>query len=402
MMPGPHNHNIKAFLTVSFLIAIIIVSVSCKRESFSPSQAESFIKFFGPQGNNEGFDVKVLDNGGYVMAGTTTTESGTNIILILTDKYGNESGSPKQFGGPHDDHAHSLIVLSDGGFAILGSTTLERNGVKNMYLIRTDSHGNELWTKTFGGNSNAVGYSLAETRDRGFILLGSMEHPGTKNRNIYMVKTFQDGMVDWTRTHGGFRDDVGLYIAEADYGFIYIGYTHNYAIYPQAESNIFIVKTNSNGIVTSAITYGSTGDDSGKSLILHPEGGYTVLGNTSNSSSVKNIYLSRIEENISIPLWTRSIGGSVNHVAACMKITPGGNYIITGTKELSVDNHVIFLLKTDTEGNEIFFETYGGSGLQRAEALDIAHDGGYVIFGSNQTGGNSMMTLIKTNSDGQL
>lgn len=396
------SHNIKAFLTVPFIISIIIASVSCRQESFSPTHSESFIKFFGQSGNNEGFDVKALDNGGYVMAGTTTTESGTNIILILTDKYGNETGSSKQFGGPHDDHAHSVIVLSDGGFAILGSTTRERNGVKNMFLIRTDSQGNELWAKSYGGNTNEIGYSLAETRDGGFILLGSTEHPGTNHKNIFMVKTFQDGMVDWTRTHGGFNDDVGFYIAETDYGFIYTGYTHNYAIYPQANSNIFIVKTNFNGIVTSAITYGSTGYDYGKSLILHPEGGYIVLGTTSNSSSVKNIYLSRIDENISIPLWAQSIGGSVNHVAACMKITPEGNYIITGTKELSEDNHVIFLLKTDTEGNEIFFETYGGSGLQRAEAVEIARDGGYIIFGSNKTGGNSMMTLIKTNSNGQL
>ena len=373
------------------------------RESFSPSQADSFIKFFGHYSYNAGAGVIALDNGGYVMAGTTAgDESGTNIILILTDKFGNEISS-SQFGGIYDDYAYSIKVLSDGGFAILGSTTVDEAGKTDMILIRTDSQGNELWIKNYGSDSNEVGYSLAETSDGGFILLGSTEME-TGVKNIIMVKTDSDGesggLGNWIKIHGGYaNDDVGLDIAETEYGYIFTGYTRNN---PQSNSDIFIVKTNSVGMVTFPHAYGSGENDYGKSIIPHPEGGYAVLGTISNSSSVKNVFLGRLEEDISKSMWTKSIGGSLNHVAACMKITPEGNYIITGTRELSEENNVIFLLKTDPMGNEIFFQTYGGSGRQRAESVDIAHDGGYIITGTNETGGTSMITLIKTDPEGKL
>ncbi len=59
-------------------------------------------------------------------------------------------------------------------------------------------------------------------------------------------------------------------------------------------------------------------------------------------------------------------------------------------------------MKTDQLGNQIFFRTFGGSGFQRAKAVDLASDGGYIITGSNESGGNSMLTLIKTDADGEL
>jgi hypothetical protein len=394
----------KAILTILFIVTISIFSGSCRRESFSPSQTGSFIKFFAHSTYNEGIGVRSTGNG-FVLAGTVTTESsGSNIILIRTDEYGNERGR-KQFGGMFDDRVNSIIVLSDGGFAILGSTTVQINEnsfITDMYLIRTDSQGNEIWAKSYGEKTNEIGYSLCETSDGGFILLGSTEVVQTGSVNIYMVKTNSEGDVMWERTHGGLFEDVGLNIIETDYGYIYTGYTRSYPWLNQAYSNIFIVKTNSLGRVTYPFTYGSSGDDLGKSIFAHEQGGYVVLGTTTNTSSVKNIYLSRIEENISVPLWTKTFGDDINHVAECMKVTPDGNYVITGTQELSDENHVIFLLKTDPEGNPIFFETYGGSGRQRGKAVDIASDGGYIITGSNESGGVTLITLIKTNADGKL
>ncbi|MFP4365995.1 MAG: hypothetical protein ACLFQA_02765 [Bacteroidales bacterium] len=409
-------YNIKSLPIGLFIISVLLLSNSCRKESFSPSQADSFIKFFGTYQNDKGADVRSLDEGGYVLAGTTTTEtSGTNIILIQTDKYGNETGTPKQFGGTFNDRAHSISVLSDGRFAILGSTTVELNDqtlVTDMYFIVTDSDGNEIWSKNYnyGDNeneldivSNEIGYSFSETSDGGFILIGSTENLETGKKNIYLVRTGPEGEVIWTRTHGGLDDDVGFNIAETDDGFIYTGYTRNFSQPDQSDADIFIVKTNSLGRVTFPYTYGSEGDDFGRALIPHNDGGYILLGTATNpSSNIKNIFLGHIGEDISQPIWTKSIGGSLNHNAACIKITPGGNYIITGTQELSPGNHVIFLTKTDSEGNQIFFETYGGGGLQKAEAVDITEDGGYIITGSNETGGISMITLIKTDENGKL
>ena len=145
------------------------------------------------------------------------------------------------------------------------------------------------------------------------------------------------------------------------------------------------------------------GDDYGKTIIPFPEGGYLILGTTTQpGSKVKNVFLARIEEDISNPVWIQKYGGQLNHVASCMRINDEGNIVITGTQEISEGNHVIFLLETDNNGNQLYLRTYGGQGHQRAEALDLTNDGGYVIIGSNELGGNSMITLIKTTIDGEL
>ncbi len=406
--------NIKALIFKLLIMSLLVATGSCREESFSPSETDSFIKFFGHHGIYEAVGVITLDGGGYLLAGNTLTDTtGSNIILIYTDKFGNETGSAKHFGGVYDDRANTIISLSDGGFAILGSTTVNGDGgslVTNMYLIRTDSNGDELWTKNYGELSgNETGYSLAETRDGGFVLLGSTEISQTGKKNIFMVKTDaegeSEGIGNWTRIHGGFDDDnVGYGIAETEYGYIYTGYTRRYSQSGPSDTDILIYKTNSRGHVFMPATYDNRGDDIGKLIIPHPEGGYLILGTTSNPlTNIQNIYLSHIEEDIlSNPAWTRSFGGSTSHVATCMKITPEGNYVITGTQVLTDQNQAVFLLKTDPEGNEIFFNTYGGSGRQRAQSVDLTPDGGYIIVGSSETGDASMITLIKTDANGEL
>jgi hypothetical protein len=401
------SQYLRSGLTGLCFAIIVALSGSCREETFSPSQADSFVKFFGTHQKDEGIDIKSLDDGGFILLGTTSTEnSGTDIILIITDKYGNAVRNSRQFGGPFDDRAGSIIKLSDGGMAILGSITVLTGNdamASNMYLIRTDGQGDTLWTRNYGDSSDQTGYHLAETSDGGFILIGSSENSETGEANILLVKTDLYGEIQWTRVHGGPGDDVGTYIAETDDGFIYTGYTRSYSQTGQSNANVFIVKTNHLGRVIFPFTYGNSGDDYGKSLIPMPDGGFLVLGTTTNQeNNRKNVFLARIGENISNPVWIETYGADIDHVASCFKITNDGNIIITGTQELSPRNHAIFLLKTDSNGNQLFLRTYGGSGRQNGKAVDIADDGGYVIAGSNELDGNSMITLIKTKPGGEL
>jgi hypothetical protein len=396
------SHKIMSTLQV-LLLAIILVSGACERETLRPSSAASFIKFFYHNGLDEGIGVRTID-GGYVMVGNTMTgTSGGDILLIRTDIYGNENGITKSFGGEGHKRANSFTVLSDGGFAILGSSTSPSDGTRKMHLIRTDAQGNEIWSRNYGRDSDEIGYSLTETSDGGIVILGTATDSNTGNSNIRILKTGPDGEIQWSRTHGGMDDDFGMNITQTNSGFIYIGGTRSYQQPGQSGLNIFIAKTNPSGIVTYPYTYGSAGDDMGQSIMPVPGGGYVMMGTTTDpSTGIKNILLGQIGEDISKSLWTKTYGGGINHSPACMKITPEGDYILTGTQELTDENHVIFLLKTDPEGNEIFLRTFGGSGRQRAESIDLAQDGGYIITGSNFTGEHRTITLIKTDSNGRL
>ncbi len=404
-----NNVIFRTRITCGFILTLFFFTLlvfSCNKESFGPGEDASFIKFFGGHLLDEGFDVKSLPDGGYLIAGTSEGEPGKKVILIRTDRSGNQLWSPRLYGSGIDSYGYSLQLLPDGGFAIAGSTTRENGeGVvySNMYLVVTDENGELQWEKEYGGESDEVAYNLQITDDGGFILIGSTSATANGPKNIRLVKTDQNGDTLWTRTHGGENDDVGKFIAETAKGFIYAGYTNSFSQHNQSNSNIFVAKTNSSGRIIYPYTYGASGNDSGKSLIPLDGGGYFILGSAVNpDNGKKNVFLSRVGEDISNVLWTKYYGGDVNHEPSGFRLTANGRLVIAGTKEISSSDHRIFLMETDRNGNQLLFRTYGGKGLQRANAIDLTDEGGYIITGSNRLGGNSMITLIKTLPRGEL
>lgn len=394
------------YINVLAAFLVLAVLASCNKESFGPGDDTSFVKFFGDHLVDEGYDVKAMPDGGYVIVGTSAGENGKNIILIRTDRSGNLLWEPKLYGGDLDDYGYSLQLLPDEGFAITGAITRENaegHIYTNMYLLVTDDTGEIIWEKEYGGDTDEVGYNLNLTDDGGFILIGSTSDNENSSSNIWLVKTDSQGDTLWTRTHGGVNDDAGNYITEIDNGYIYAGYTKSFSQHGQSNTNIFVAKTNSIGRIVFPFTYGADGDDHGISVMPVDGGGYLILGSAVNpSTGKKNVFLSRVGEDISNIYWTKYLGGEINHEPSCFKMTAGGRIAIAGTIELSSVDHRIFLMETDRNGNEIFFKTFGGSGKQRANAIDVTDEGGYIITGANYFGGNSMITLIKTRPGGKL
>jgi len=393
-----------------FVFCVLLFLFSCEKENYSPAQAESFLKFFGSYQKDAGYDVKSLSDGGYIITGSAmTADRGKEVILIRTDKFGNEVWE-KLYGDLFDDTGYSVEELPDGGFVILGSltdTTLNGKKYTNMFLLRVNSDGDVLWTKKYGGKSEEgkgeVGYDVKLTSDGGFILIGSTENYGLGGKDVWLVKTDAHGDTLWTRTHGGLNDDVGKSILETSYGYIFTGYTKSFSEPGQAGYNIFIVKTNNLGKEVFPFTYGGTGDDYGEALLALPEGGYLIAGSSYNTQTgAMNVSLIKVEEEITRVTWSKLFGGQVNHYGMSVKKITGNGYIAAGTQELSTSNHNMFLLKTDENGMEEYLKTFSGSGLQRAQALDIASDGGYVITGSNEYEENSMITLLKTKPDDNM
>jgi hypothetical protein len=93
-----------------------------------------------------------------------------NVYLIKTDGAGNEEWS-KTLGGDYPDIGYSVQNKDDGGFIIVGDTNSFGTSM-DVYLIKTDSAGNELWHKTLGDDNTQYGFSVKQTKDGGFIIVG--------------------------------------------------------------------------------------------------------------------------------------------------------------------------------------------------------------------------------------
>ena len=124
--------------------------------------------------------VQQTTDGGYVIAGGTVADMNINDMdyyLIKTDSVGDTLWT-KTYGGSGWDEARAIQQTSDGGYIIVGTT----------FLIKTDSEGNEEWI-----NENINGQSVQQTTDGGYIITGYTSSYGNGGRDVWLIKTDQYG-----------------------------------------------------------------------------------------------------------------------------------------------------------------------------------------------------------------
>ncbi len=145
-------------------------------------------KTFGDIYSDIGYAIRQTSDTGYLILGSYMSAIDTNrMVLIKTDKNGNLLWQKYPIRG-FGDKGFDLKVLSDGNVMITGNTfTPGKNS--EMLLTKVNSNGDTLWTKSFGGSSNELGYAIQQTTDNGFVIAGETEGFGFVNFDMYLVKT---------------------------------------------------------------------------------------------------------------------------------------------------------------------------------------------------------------------
>ena len=198
-----------------------------------------------------GNSVQQTSDGGYVLLGGTESFGhgrwGSNdVYLIKTDHSGNPLWT-RTYGGTGTDVGWSVCETSDGGYIIGGNTNSFGSGLQDVYLIKTDPLGNVLWAKTYGGSSDDLGRSVQQTSDGGYVIVGLTTSFGAGSQDAYFVKTNSIGDVLWERTYGGSSSDWSNSIQETpDGGYITVGWT---ASFGEGGYDVYLVKTNRNGLL---------------------------------------------------------------------------------------------------------------------------------------------------------
>ena len=147
--------------------------------------------FFGGTENEIGKDMKQVSDG-YVIVGTTSSEGsgGSDVFLIKISEQGVMQWS-KTFGGAANDEGEAISLTEDGGYIITGSTESEGEGGKDVFLIKTDAEGNQVWTQTFGGTRNDIGRIVLQTQDKGYLILSTIIFEN--NNMLALIKTNEGG-----------------------------------------------------------------------------------------------------------------------------------------------------------------------------------------------------------------
>jgi hypothetical protein len=323
------------------------------------------------------------------------------IAMLLFSSVQAQITFERWYGGISREVGHSLAQTSDGGYIIAGHTYSMGVGECDVYLLKTDSLGNETWSKTYGGSSYDWGYSVAQTSDGGYIISGATQSFGSGLIDVYLIKTDASGDTNWTRTYGGLHMDSGESVIQTfDDGYIIVGWTDSYSI---GLSDVYLIKTDSIGDTLWTKTYGDSLSEWASSVIQNSDGGYTIAGVTySFGAGLEDVYLLRTNSS-GDTAWSRTYGSSgYDWGLSVIRATDGG-YVIAGwTDSFGAGFYDVYLIKVDFGGDTVWTRTYGGSGYDEARSISKSFDEGYIVAGQTRSygAGSDDIYLIKLDANG--
>ena len=397
-------------LAFGFWSEVFAESFGCPRlySSHNPMSAISFAKTYGGTGIDIAYSVQQTSDGGYIVAGLTYSfgAGSTDIFLIKTDANGNVIWA-KTYGGTSYDWALSVQQTFDGGYIVAGYTSSFGADSGDVFLIKTDANGNIIWAKTFGGIDDDGAYSVQQTSDGGYIVAGYTGSFGMGYSDVFLIKTDANGNVIWAKTYGGTSYDWALSVQQTfDGGYIVAGATYSFGA---GYEDIFLIKIDANGNTIWAKTYGGTSGDVAYSIQQTSDGGYIVAGyafSFSFSGGSPPIFLLKADANGNI-IWAKIYGGMINenNWTYSVQQTSDGGYILAGyAKSFGMGSGDIFLIKTDANGNVIWAKTYGGTSYDWAFSVQQTSDGGYIAVGYTGSFGAGWddIILIKTDTNGNM
>lgn len=168
----------------------------------------------------------------------------------------------RTYGGSAPDAGYSVQQTSDGGFIIAGCTYSFGEGDDDIYLVRTDSLGDTLWTRVYGGTSDDAGFSVRQTSDDGFIIVGGTVSFGAGDVDVYLIRTDANGTPLWTKTFGGTDFDNGWSVKQTtDGGFILVGGTISFGAGDSGYADVYLIRTDSLGDSMWTKTFGGNNVD---------------------------------------------------------------------------------------------------------------------------------------------
>ncbi|MGD9139917.1 MAG: FlgD immunoglobulin-like domain containing protein [bacterium] len=282
-------------------------------------------------GDAVGYGVRQTPDGGFVTAGYTSSAlaDDKSVYLVKLNSLGGIVWE-KTYGhaGGRDEANDVRVLRGDSGFVVVGFATTPGPFRSDVYLLRTDSSGDTLFTGRYDYTINDRGYSICETTD-GYVIAGHVQ--SATEYDVLLLKTTSQLDTVWSRRYGGTSEyDIAysIKLTPRDFGFIVAGQTYSYGA---GGSDGWVLKTDLNGDT----------------------------------------------------LWTRTVGDSLHNEFFAVDTTYDGGYVVGGMYgSVPFEDRKFYAAKISPGGAIEWEETYGPP-RDECVCLDMiqTYDGGYIMGG---------------------
>lgn len=343
------------------------------------SVSEAWVDVYPYPNIDRAYAVAYTADGGCVAVGGRPVDANAEAAVVRIDKHGNEVWS-RTYGGTGSDQARAVQALSDGGFIVAGFTYSFGAGQSDYYLIRLDANGDTLWTRAYGGSSYDEAYSVVETPDGGFAIYGGSYSYGNGLNDGWLVRTDANGDTLWTRTYGTANYEWGFYVSNTSDGGFALAGTGG----PIGNFDMIFTKTNSAGAAAWTKTYGGGADDYCRYVEPLWNGDYMLAGNTySFADPDGDALLVRTYSN-GDSVWMRTYGGDDYDYAHGVKQMGDSLFLVVAeTVDWAANWTDAYLFTMDGTGLELTGATYGGTVDDFFQDISGSFEHGYVLAGES-------------------
>jgi hypothetical protein len=321
-------------------------------------------------------------------------------------------GWSNTYGGPRSDKAYGMIRTREGGYALVGSTNSYGSGLINAWLVKTDVDGVALWNQSFSGLGQGLAAALVQTSDNGYAITGytysfqqsstgqGSSNVGSGELSLWIVRTDYLGNLVWNQTYTQVGTSIGYSIIQtSDGGFAVVGTSNSLASSGKAA---WLLKVDGNGVFQWYTPFVNTHDEELFSVVQTSDGGYVLGGDTDslNTTSLTSLLMIKTDSS-GVQQWNQSYPFSSGVIMSNMVSTNDGGYLLTGTLETASGDRYL-MVKTDSAGNMQWNQTYGASGTNDLLSGIQTSDGGYAVIGVSNSSGAAFVKalLLKTDSGG--
>ncbi len=401
---GSHTVTVDAVqVTVHYTFNPTFEQSSYRWFNNSDAAGRTFVKTLGGSAADSGASVVETSDGGYTVAGSTSSygSGGSDLWLAKFSEAGIEEWT-KTLGGSSTDGANDLIATSDGGFVTTGGTSSYGGGGTDLWLTKFNSSGVEQWTKTLQDLGSDSAYGVIEASDGSFVTVGQTD-TGTGLGNLWISKFNSSGVEQWTKELSGSNFDGGISVVESsDGGFVITGTTESYGV---SQSELWIAKFNSSGVEQWTKTIGNTGGDDGYDIVATSDNGFVTTGATNSyGAGNQDVWLTKWNSS-GVEQWTVTLGGTSTEIGYGVVETADSGFAVTGyTQSNGGGGKDLWLAKFNSSGVEQWNTTFGSTGAEEGADLIEATDGSFIVTGytaSHGAGGNDLL-LAKFDSSGSI
>ncbi|MFX1254289.1 MAG: SBBP repeat-containing protein [Promethearchaeota archaeon] len=292
--------------------------------------------------------------------------------------------------GSGDDYGRGIAIDSQDHVYTIGFTAeSESMGEAEFILVAWDATGIQLWNRTYSGSDEDRGFGVAVDASGNIYTVGSTGLYSFYQSDLLLVKWDSEGNQIWNRTWGGFNNDQGYGIITDDKGNIYtVGQTYSFGA---GGRDLLLLKWDAEGNVVWNRTWGGVSYDEARGITLGSDGSLYTAGRTDSFSNSYDLVLIKWNTN-GTKLWRRTWGGSERDYGMGVAIDENGDIYTAGhTESFGEGGWDAAVVKWNSTGDLLGYITWGGSEWDKVWGIVVTNSGtvyttGYTYsYGAGET-----------------